>query len=338
MANHSGVPRAFFWRRMHSFMGLWLVLFLFEHLLTNSQAALWFGDDGSGFVKSVNWIQGLPYLHAIELFLLGVPFLIHIVWGIKYLLTAKHNSFPTDGTKPSLAEYPRNHAYTWQRITSWILTVAVIAHVTQMRFINYPASAKLGPDEYYMVRVSLDNGLYSVASRLNVALYDEQLIRLQRQQWQDTSSRTLSAGFFASIFDRLLESFTSAHRPEAKEALELFKTQKKEQREKFIKALEKRSIQPGEAIAVARDFGTAELLVVRETFKVPLMLVLYSLFVLSATFHAFNGLWTFLITWGASLTDRSQMMMRKLSIFLMSLLTLLGFAAIWCTYYVTLNS
>lgn len=34
------LPSAFIWRRAHSLTGLWLVLFLIEHLLTNSQAAL----------------------------------------------------------------------------------------------------------------------------------------------------------------------------------------------------------------------------------------------------------------------------------------------------------
>src|SRR4051812_29543012 len=112
------IPKAFIWRRVHSLAGLWFVLFLIEHLLTNSQAALFIGDNGSGFVEAVNFIKSLPYLPVIEIFLLGVPFLVHAIWGVKYLLTSKFNSFPADGSTPSLPQYPRNQAFTWQRITS----------------------------------------------------------------------------------------------------------------------------------------------------------------------------------------------------------------------------
>lgn len=63
----AAIPKAFIWRRLHSLMGLWLVLFLIEHLLTNSQAALWLGDNGRGFVNMVNAIHNLPYLEVIEL-------------------------------------------------------------------------------------------------------------------------------------------------------------------------------------------------------------------------------------------------------------------------------
>ena len=83
------IPNAFIWRRAHSLTGLWLVLFLIEHLFINSQAALWIGDEGAGFVRAVNALRDLPYLHVIEIFLLGVPFVIHGVWGVQYLMTAK---------------------------------------------------------------------------------------------------------------------------------------------------------------------------------------------------------------------------------------------------------
>src|SRR4026207_984938 len=109
------LPSAFIWRRLHSLMGLWLVLFLMEHLFVNSQAALLLGENGKGFVRAVNAIHNLPYLQAIEVTLLGVPILIHLIWGIKYLLTSKSNSGKTDGSSPSLSKYARNHAYTWQR-------------------------------------------------------------------------------------------------------------------------------------------------------------------------------------------------------------------------------
>lgn len=340
MSAETGVPSAFFWRRFHSLMGLWLVIYLTEHLLTNSQAALWIGDDGSGFVHAVNAIQRLPYIHAIEVLLIGIPFAIHIIWGIKYLMTSKMNSFRSKGSTPSFPEYPKNRAYSWQRITSWILVFAVLAHVVQMRFYSYPYSAMLGHEAHYMVRVSLDEGLYTLASRLNVELYDEEKIKLQRLQWYENVNESIpSQSSLAAFYDFFHGIFSSVPEQVPKDHIqEELKRQEVRQQRDFLDTLEGRPIGTGEVIAVAPDFGTAELLAVRETFKMPLMLLLYSLFVAAAVFHAFNGLWTFLITWGVSLTERSQRMMKKIALFMMALVGFLGMAAIWGSYLITLNS
>ena len=67
------LPRAFIWRRLHSLAGLWLVIYIIDHLLINSQAALLLGNDGRGFIHSVNAIHNLPYLSVIEILVLGVP-------------------------------------------------------------------------------------------------------------------------------------------------------------------------------------------------------------------------------------------------------------------------
>ena len=56
----SSISTSFIWRRVHSLTGFWLVLYLIIHLITNSQAALWIGDDGSGFVRLVNSLERLP--------------------------------------------------------------------------------------------------------------------------------------------------------------------------------------------------------------------------------------------------------------------------------------
>jgi len=75
------IPREFVWRQLHSLMGLWLVLFLMEHLIVNSQTALLSGDNAKGFIEIVNSIHNFPYLEAIELCLLGVPILLHMILG-----------------------------------------------------------------------------------------------------------------------------------------------------------------------------------------------------------------------------------------------------------------
>ena len=122
-------------------MGLWLVLYLIEHLLVNSQAALWIGDDGSGFVRMVDSLESLPYLQVIEILFIGVPLLIHGVWGVKRAFDARLNSSRTDGSAPAM-KYGSNRAFTWQRLTSWILLFGIAAHVVQMRFLDMPKKAK----------------------------------------------------------------------------------------------------------------------------------------------------------------------------------------------------
>jgi succinate dehydrogenase / fumarate reductase, cytochrome b subunit len=311
----SRIPQAFVWRRLHSLMGLWLVFYLIIHLLANSQAALLIGENGSGFVNAVKDIHNLPYLPVLEIILLAIPFGVHIIWGIKYLWTGEFNSYRTDGSKPSLPQYPRNHAYTWQRITSWILLVLIAAHVVHMRFMEAPAYAYKGSHTDYMVRVNADPGIYTLSKRLGVTLYNPQKVEEEKKR-----------------LTTLSESQNKSDTPEA-----LIQAQKIEQEREWIKALEKRPIHEGQVIAVAKDFGTAELLMVRETFKIPVMLLLYTVLVISACFHGFNGLWTFMITWGVTLSAAAQNFMRKISTFLMLLIAFLGLAAIWGTYWINLK-
>lgn len=308
------IPSAFTWRRLQSLMGLWLVIFLVEHLFINSQAALFIGNDGQGFINAANALENIPYLQLTEFLLLAVPFFIHIVWGIKYLMTAKYNSFGSEGSEPYLPEYSRNHAYTWQRITAWILIIAVIAHVIHMRFIERPISTEEGSQHYYFVKVNLDEGLYTLAERLNVSLYDENKIKETENQ--------ISQNPPAHLIDT----------PEERVQQQSF-LQKKE----GLEALKKHLLQKGQAIAVADNFGTAELLMLRETFKMPIMLVLYTLFVLMACYHAFNGLWTCFIKWGITLSQRSQRWMLRVSTALMILVSFLGLSAVWATYWINLK-
>lgn len=256
------VPTAFWWRRIHSLTGFALVLFIVFHLFTNAQAALWIGDDGQSYIRSVNAIHEIPFLQVVELMIIALPLIIHALYGLKILQTSEENSYGYDGKHPYLPEYNRNKAYTWQRITSWILLFGIVLHVLQMHFLEGPVKS----DEGYSIFVSQDAGLASVSKRLNVNLKETDL----------------------------------------------------------------------GLTAVAPNFGTAELLMVRETFKSPLMMVLYTIFVLAACFHSFNGLWTFMLTWGIVLSESSQRMMLKASTFLMFIVTFLGLSTIYLTYWINL--
>jgi succinate dehydrogenase / fumarate reductase cytochrome b subunit len=327
----TALPQAFIWRRLHSLMGLWLVLFLMEHLLTNSQAALLLGENGKGFVHMVNALHNLPYLKVIEVVLLGVPLFIHAVWGIKYLFTAKSNVRGSDGSKPTL-KYGRNRAYSWQRITSWILLIGIIGHVTKFRFIDYPETVQDNGTTYYFTRVSVDNGLYTVASRLGVTLYDSAAIEKEKAKLNERNSEKALVEVA-----KALEATPGDTAFDSQKAVILPSAQKYEGKMAFVRGLEKRPIRANEVIAVAKDFGTASLLTVRDTFKSPLYVGLYTIFVLAACFHAFNGFWTFLITWGVILKMSAQRAMVKFAVGLMILVAFLGLAAIWGTYFLNLK-
>ena len=270
-------------------MGFWLLIYLVIHLITNSQAALWIGDDGIGFIRLVNALEALPYLQIVETVLIGIPLAVHGIWGIKRALSAKLNAGGGDGSSPSLP-YSRNRAFAWQRMTSWILLVGIIGHVVQMRFLDAPKKAKsnLG-EERYFTKVSFDEGLDTLAERLHVTIYESQEIAaLDDSDWAD-----------------VLSSFR---------------------------------LKENQAVAMSSTPGTAFLLMVRDTFKSPLMAGLYTVFLLAAAFHAFNGFWTFLIAWGVILSYRSQKAMLPVGMIGMLVLSLLGLAAIWCSSWVNLRN
>jgi succinate dehydrogenase / fumarate reductase cytochrome b subunit len=316
-------------------MGLWLVLFLIEHLLTNSQAALWVGENGQGFVRMVNGLHNLPYLQVIEITLLGIPILIHLVWGVKYLFTAKSNSRSSDGTKPSLPEYGRNRAYTWQRITSWILLFCIIGHVVKFRFLEYPASVQEGSKASYFIRVSLDNGLYTVADRLGVKLYDQKAVV---NEVNALKNREAEGAFLEAAQETFLnESSEEQVAYNEQKALLLASKQKLQEKAQWVTALANVHLSKGDVVAVCKDFGTATLLAVRDVFKNPIYVVLYTIFVLAACFHAFNGLWTFMITWGWILKAAAQKKMVTFCIAIMLMIACLGLAAVWGTYWVNLR-
>ena len=334
----AAVPKAFIWRRIHSLMGLWFVLFLMEHLLTNSQAALWLGDNGRGFVDMVNGIHNLPYLEVIECALLGVPILIHMVLGVKYLFTAKSNSSKTDGSVPYIPT-GRNRAYTWQRITSWILLFMLVGHVVKFRFLQYPEKLPFGKETFYAVNVTVDNGLYTVADRLDVSLYDQEAIEDEVASLESSRAEIARLEAVVQMPREAFDLWTGPVPEEysAKKASLIFSLQNYRDRVVFIEALAKCVPSEKEVVACAKDFGTASLFAVRNTFKNPIYIGLYTIFVLAACFHAANGFWTFLLTWGWILKMAAQRAWTTVAAVLMAALIFLGLAAVWGTYWINLR-
>jgi succinate dehydrogenase / fumarate reductase cytochrome b subunit len=329
-AVHHTVPTPFIWRRVHSLLGLWLVVYLTEHLLVNSQAALWIGDDGHGFVRLVNLLESLPYLQVVEVVLIGIPLLLHAIWGIKRIFAAKENTKKSDGSKPSLGEYGRNRAFSWQRITSWILLFGLIAHVVQMRFLDFPKKAVLNQEEQSMVRVTFDEGLYTLAPRLGVALYSRSKVEKIK-----TEFRSLNQSLPIQKMGYLEGSRGQSYDFSTEEKLD--RLQKSTEEKEWVKTLSSFHLKKNQVVAVSATPGTAMLLTLRDSFKNPILALLYTIFVLAAAFHAFNGFWTFLITWGIILSYPSQKSMIKVSLVGILLLSFLGLVAIWGSYWINLR-
>ncbi|NEU29827.1 succinate dehydrogenase [bacterium LRH843] len=60
----------------------------------------------------------------------------------------------------------------------------------------------------------------------------------------------------------------------------------------------------------------------------PFMLIFYIVGVVSATFHLSNGLWSFAVSWGITVTPRSQQIMTYITIVFFFALTIVGIRAI----------
>lgn len=318
-----GVPREFIFRRMHSLMGFWFLLFLMEHLFTNSQVALFFTSQELWFVKSVDFLGNLPYLHVIEVVLLGVPIVYHAAWGVYYMFSGRSNAFVSDGSTP-LIKSGRNKAYTLQRMSAWVLLVGIILHVVQMRFLDYPYKYQ----KTYYSRLEMDPGLYQVADRLGVDLYDNGAIGKERAKLQLLTQK------IKLVENRRAEKMAENRGEYDSEMGAIYESlQHYAFLKEHVKGLESRKLSDTQVMCVSKSFGTVELLNVRETFQSVWMCIFYTVFVLAAVFHGFNGLWTFLITWGIILSKKSQSQGVTVCIGLMFILGVLGMMAIWGSYF-----
>ncbi|MBS0584994.1 MAG: succinate dehydrogenase [Verrucomicrobia bacterium] len=331
----ASIPKEFVWKRMHSLMGLWFLIFLAEHLFTNSQAALFFGDDGYWFVHSVDFLRNIPYLPVIEMVLLGIPIVYHMVWGVYYMMSSKSNAYVSDGSTP-LLKYKRNRAYSWQRYTAWILLVGLILHVVQMRFLDYPYKFKQAGKPYYYLKLVVDPGLYPVADRLGVKLFDRKAImreknRLLKQEYKMGMVKERIVEIQQEVFPEEEGGYNS-ELDHSYQSLQGFQAL-----QDHIRGLESRKLKENEVMAVSSSFGSLELLSVRQTFQSITMCILYSIFVAAAVFHGFNGLWTFLITWGLILSRKSHTKTMTFCLGLMFVVGFLGMMSIWGTYFINLK-
>jgi succinate dehydrogenase / fumarate reductase cytochrome b subunit len=206
--------------------------------------------------------------------------------------------------------------------------------VVQMRFLDRPYKFKQAGKPYYYVKLTVDPGLYPVANRLGVKLFDRKSImreknRLLKQEYQ-----------MGMVKERLLELEEEVF-PEEGYNSELDNSYQSlqgfEALQDHIKGLESRKLKDHEVMAVSTSFGSLELLSVRQTFQSVTMCILYTIFVAAAVFHGFNGLWTFLITWGLILSRRAHARMATFCLGLMFVVGFLGMMSIWGSYFINLK-
>ncbi|BAE80816.1 subunit of succinate dehydrogenase [Chlamydia felis Fe/C-56] len=82
------------------------------------------------------------------------------------------------------------------------------------------------------------------------------------------------------------------------------------------------------------NVGTAFLYIVRDSLGSLWMAIFYTLLVIAAAFHGFNGFWTFCSRWGVVISLRSQALLRNLCYCAMVVVAAMGISVIWNLYSV----
>ncbi|HEY8341571.1 MAG TPA: succinate dehydrogenase cytochrome b558 subunit, partial [Calditerricola sp.] len=142
--------RAFFYRRLHSLLGVIPVgAFLVEHLITNYFATR--GEEA--FTEKVLWINNLPFLILLEVFFIFLPILFHGVYGLYIAYQAK----PNLGSFGTL----RNAMFVLQRVTGVITLIFIAWHVWETRV--QVALGNVAKEELYdlMVAILSNNWMFA---------------------------------------------------------------------------------------------------------------------------------------------------------------------------------
>src|SRR5690625_761857 len=118
MADH----RDYFYRRLHSLLGVVPIsIFVVQHLVVNHFAV--YGEDR--FNKAANFMADLPFVLALETFIIYLPILFHAILGV-YIVFVTRNNTKRYG-------YFRNWMFLLQRINEIITLVFIAWHVWQTR-------------------------------------------------------------------------------------------------------------------------------------------------------------------------------------------------------------
>ncbi|MDK2822357.1 MAG: succinate dehydrogenase / fumarate reductase, cytochrome b subunit [Clostridia bacterium] len=123
--NQSGNYNQFALRKVHSLFGIIpLGLFLIEHLVANSTAII----SVEAFAGTVEFLESLPGLWVLEVFLIALPLLIHGLMGLYIVYQARNN--------PKSYSYTRNWMFYLQRISGLIIFAFILYHLFTVKFGN----------------------------------------------------------------------------------------------------------------------------------------------------------------------------------------------------------
>ncbi|MEK3954184.1 succinate dehydrogenase subunit C [Psychrobacillus psychrotolerans] len=115
--------REFYWRRLHSLLGIIPVgLFLAQHLVVNHFAT----RGAEAFNSASHFMESLPFRLMLEIFVIYIPLMFHAFYGIYIAFTAKNN--------PKQFGTLRNYLFILQRFTGIFLVVFIAWHVFETRF------------------------------------------------------------------------------------------------------------------------------------------------------------------------------------------------------------
>lgn len=112
----------FYWRRLHSLLGVIPVgIFLVQHLIINH-----FATQGEEAFNNVSAFMGnLPFVIILEFVVIYIPILFHGILGLYIAFTANNN--------PVKLGFFRNWMFTLQRITGVFLLIFIAWHVWETR-------------------------------------------------------------------------------------------------------------------------------------------------------------------------------------------------------------
>lgn len=129
----------FLLRRLHSLTGMApMGVFLFEHFFTNS-----FSHQGEiSYNEKVEFLRSLPYLFFIEWGVLFIPFLFHMLYGLKIIYSGEVNVLHENRRS--------NWMYFLQRLTAFPALAFILYHVITLRFMPH------GEGEPNFYRVMID--------------------------------------------------------------------------------------------------------------------------------------------------------------------------------------
>jgi len=85
---------------------------------------------------------------------------------------------------------------------------------------------------------------------------------------------------------------------------------------------------PEDVLAMRRHTGCAGVMIARGSFGNPWIFAFYVLGILSATFHLSNGLWSFSIVWGITVSPAAQRRMAYVSAAVFVVLSVIGIRSI----------